>query len=131
MKPLLIVAAAVVIREGRALLARRPEGVHLAGHWELPGGKVEPGENPRDALGRELREELGVGSRVGAPFAFGDHAYDDRHVILLAYAVELEGEPRPLGCAELGWFGAGEIARLRTPPADGPIFDRLAPLLRP
>ena len=129
--PLLLVVAAVVIRDGRVLLARRPEGVHLEGHWELPGGKVEPGEAPCDALVRELREELGVGAHVLGPFAFNDHAYADRHVLLLTYLATLEDEPRAIGCAELGWFTAGGIAALRTPPADVPIFAKLRPLLAP
>ncbi|MGH9868749.1 MAG: (deoxy)nucleoside triphosphate pyrophosphohydrolase [Candidatus Polarisedimenticolia bacterium] len=131
MTPLLLVVAAVVIRDGRVLLARRPGGVHLEGHWEFPGGKVEPGEAPHDALVREIHEELGVGASVLGPFAFNDHAYDDRHVLLLTYLVTLEDEPRPLGCAELGWFTAGQVAALRTPPADVPIFAKLAQLLAP
>lgn len=127
--PLLIVVAAVVVRDGRVLLALRPEGSHLAGHWEFPGGKVEPGETPAAALAREIQEELGVGIDLGEPFAFNHHAYADRQVLLLTWRVTLRGEPRPLGCAELKWFGADEIETLPTPPADGPIFRALARLL--
>ncbi|HKY31212.1 MAG TPA: (deoxy)nucleoside triphosphate pyrophosphohydrolase [Candidatus Polarisedimenticolia bacterium] len=121
----IVVVAAIVIREGRLLLARRPAGVHLEHHWELPGGKVEPGESPRAALAREVREELGVGSRVGDPFAFSDHAYPDRTILLLTYLTELDGEPSPLACAELGWFPFDALSSLPTPPADAPVFERL------
>jgi 8-oxo-dGTP diphosphatase len=129
--PLLLVVAAVVIRDGRVLLARRPGGVHLEGHWELPGGKMEPGEPPAQALRREILEELGVEADVEGPFAFNDHPYPGRHVLLLAYRVRLHGEPRPLGCVDLGWFTAGDLATLLTPPADVPIFETLRPHLEP
>jgi 8-oxo-dGTP diphosphatase len=130
-RPLLLVVAAVVVRDGRVLLALRPDGVHLAGHWEFPGGKVEPGESPPAALAREIEEELGVAATVEAPFAFNHHAYADREVLLLTWRVTLRGEPRALGCAAIGWFGAAGIRRLPTPPADGPIFAALEPLLAP
>lgn len=125
----LLVAAAIVVENRRVLLALRPDGVHLAGHWELPGGKVEPGETPEEALAREIQEELGVAAVVGEPFAFSHHAYPDRRVLLLTYRTTLEGEPRAIGCAALGWFTTEELARLPTPPADVPIFRALAPLL--
>ncbi|HEY3174701.1 MAG TPA: (deoxy)nucleoside triphosphate pyrophosphohydrolase [Candidatus Polarisedimenticolia bacterium] len=130
-KPILMVAAAVVLRGGRVLLTRRSAGSHLAGHWEFPGGKVEPGEDPPGGLAREMREELGVEATVGAPFAFNYHEYADRRVLLLTYLTEISGTPRPLGCSELGWFGAREIPDLATPPADVPIFERLRPMLSP
>jgi 8-oxo-dGTP diphosphatase len=123
----MMVVAAVVVREGRVLLTRRGAGAHLEHHWEFPGGKVEPGEAPPDALARELSEELGVIAAVGAPFAFNFHEYPGRRVLLLTYLVAIEGEPRPLGCAALGWFNAGEVASLTMPPADGPILERLMP----
>jgi 8-oxo-dGTP diphosphatase len=126
--PLLVVAA-VVVKERRVLLALRPEGKHLAGHWEFPGGKVEPGETPAEALVREIAEELGVPAVVGEPFAFSHHVYPDRQVLLLTYRTTLQGEPRAIGCAALGWFTAGELARLPTPPADVPIFRALIPVL--
>lgn len=129
--PILIVVAAVIVRGWRVLLARRKAGSHLAGQWEFPGGKVEPGEDPSVALAREVREELGVEAEVGAPFAFNYHAYPDRRVLLLTYWTGIRGEARPLGCAEIGWFRADEIAGLVTPPADAPIFERLAPMLSP
>lgn len=126
---ILIVVAAIVVRDGKLLMTRRTAGSHLGGLWELPGGKVEPGESPPAALARELREELGVSARVGAPFAFNYHEYPDRRVLLLTYGADLDGDPRPLGCTDLGWFGPSQIERLPTPDADGPILGRAATLL--
>lgn len=128
---ILIVVAAIVMREGRLLLTRREEGSHLAGFWELPGGKVEPGEDPASALRRELREELGVDSEIRDPFAFNYHDYGTRRVLLLTFEARLLGDPGAPGCPELGWFAREEITALRTPPADVPIFERLTPLLGP
>ncbi len=128
--PLLVVVAAAVVRDGRLLLARRPAGSHLAEHWELPGGKIEAGEAPPEALRRELLEELAAPARVGEPLAFNYHDYGSRRILLLVYGAVLEEEPRPLGCAEVGWFSPDEVRALRTPPADGPVFDRLLPGLR-
>jgi 8-oxo-dGTP diphosphatase len=128
--PVLVVAAAVV-RDGRLLLALRPDGSHLAGHWELPGGKIEPGEQPVEALRRELLEELGVAASVGEPLCFNWHAYPDRQVLLLVYAATLDGAPQALGCKELRWCAFSEIEALPTPPADGPIFSRLRERLIP
>lgn len=125
----LLVVAAVIVRGGRVLLTRRNAGAHLAGHWEFPGGKVEAGETPAEALRRELQEELGVTSIVGEPFAFNHHLYPDRSVLLLTYRARLEGDPQPLGCAALDWFTAGQVRDLTMPPADGPILERLLPLL--
>ena len=128
--PILIVVAAVVVRDGRVLLTRRNAGSHLGGLWEFPGGKVEPGEEPASALVREIKEELGVEAVAGAPFAFNYHAYPRKRMLLLTYLVEFSGTPRALGCADLGWFTLREIDRLETPPADVPIFERLGALLR-
>ena len=127
----LLVVAAAVVRDGRLLLALRPDGSHLAGHWELPGGKIESGEQPAEALRRELREELGVDSHVGEPLCFNWHAYPDRQVLLLVYAATLDGGPQALGCAALRWCSWSELAALPTPPADEPIFRRLRSMLTP
>ena len=127
---MLIVVAAVVVRDGKVLLSRRGASTHLAGYWEFPGGKIEPGEDPPGALRRELKEELDVAATVGPPFAFNYHEYESRRVLLLTYRAKTEGSPRPLGCAEVGWFSSEEISGLDTPPADVPIFGRLVPLLR-
>ena len=124
-RPLLIVVAAVVLRDRRVLLTRRRPGAHLGGSWEFPGGKVEPGEVPRAALEREIREELGIAATVGEPFAFNDHAYPDRHVLLLTYVTEVIGTPRPLGCDDIGWFTASDVGGLIMPPADTPVIEKL------
>ncbi|HXI02851.1 MAG TPA: (deoxy)nucleoside triphosphate pyrophosphohydrolase [Candidatus Saccharimonadales bacterium] len=126
----LTVVAALIIEEGKVLLTQRMEGTHLALHWEFPGGKVEPGESPPAALARELREELGVEAGIGEPFAFNWHDYGEKQVLLLAYRARIErGEPRPLGVRDLRWCDAQAVRSLPMPPADGPILERLLPLL--
>jgi 8-oxo-dGTP diphosphatase len=127
--PTLTVVAAVVIRDGRVLLTQRLESSHLALHWEFPGGKIEPGESPPEALKREMREELDVAAAIDAPFAFNWHDYGEKRVLLLTYRARLEGEPRKIGVRDLGWFGRAEVATLKLPPADGPVLERLLPLL--
>ena len=94
--PPTVVSAAVVEREGRLLVAQRLEGTHLAGHWEFPGGKCEPGEEVRACLARELREELGVGASVGEEVLRTLYAYADRRLELVFFRCEIDGEPRPL-----------------------------------
>ena len=126
----LIVVAAVILRDGRVLLAQRGRETHLPLHWEFPGGKVEEGESPAEALRRELSEELGVETAVEEPFAFNWHDYGEKRVLLLAYRTRiLRGEPEPIGCRDLGWYSAREVRALRLPPADGPILERLLPLM--
>lgn len=127
-----IVAAGVLVEERdavpRVLLTRRKAGTHLAGLWELPGGKVEPGEDPKAALVRELREELGVEVTVGAIACVTFHRYEDaeKAVLLLFYDVARtpgSPEPRPIDVAELSWATAADLAPdapagLEFPPAD-------------
>lgn len=122
----LLVVAGALVREGRVLLARRPEGGVLAGFWELPGGKVEAGETPEAALAREWREELGVDVVRSEPLAFESGSPDGRHVTLLAYLVRsLRGEPAPVGVAELRWVAPAEAAGLDLLPADRPLLGRI------
>jgi 8-oxo-dGTP diphosphatase len=122
-----LVVAGALARGGRLLLARRRDGDPHAGLWELPGGKVEPGETPEEALDREWREELGVGVGSSAPFTFASFASDGRHVTLLVLLVRsVEGEPAPVAVAEVRWATAGEAALLPLLPADRPLVDRLA-----
>src|SRR5436190_12943346 len=128
--PEIVVVAALVEREGRMLLAERPAGVHLAGLWEFPGGKLEPGETPDAGLVRELREELGVEAHDLEPLTFVHHRYPERHVLLLLYACAVTGEPRPLSAARLGWFTLEEARALPMPEADLPFLAKL-PELRP
>lgn len=131
-----IVAAGVVIEGGRLLLSRRKAGAHLAGMWELPGGKVEPGEDPRDALRRELAEELGIETRVGDVLEVAFHRYEDagKAVLLLFYeAARLPGSPPPraLDVAEIRWAVGGDLDSLEFPPADVGILAKVRPKLVP
>jgi len=118
--PLVLVVAAVVVRGDRVLLSRRPPGKHLAGLWEFPGGKVEEGETPEEALVREVREEVGVEIRRLRPYAFVHHAYPEKRILMLAYRCEAADEP---GDAELEWRWQplAELDAASMPPADAPI----------
>lgn len=121
-----VTAAVVRRRDGRVLLAQRRAGSHLAGHWEFPGGKVEPGETPAEALRRELAEELGVEVRVGGLFTEVAHDYPEKSILLQAYLCDLlTGEPEPLECAAVRWVGVDELAAYRLAPADIPVAERL------
>lgn len=127
MKGTLLVVAGALVREGRLLLTRRPEGGPHPGAWELPGGKVELDETPGQALTREWREELGVEVDEVEPWAFASGAPDGRHVTLLVFRVgRLRGEPSPLGVAEVRWATPAEAALLPLLPVDRPLVDRLA-----
>ena len=129
-KPLLLVAACALIDlDNRVLLARRPEGKKMAGLWEFPGGKLNPGETPEAALIRELREELGidVAEACLAPFAFVSHAYERFHLLMPLYLCRRwKGFVRPLENQSLAWVRAGKLGDYEMPAADKP----LVPLLR-
>lgn len=127
-----VVVAAVIIDDGRVLVTQRPAGSHLAGAWEFPGGKVEPDEDPRDALKRELREELGVETHVGAILETSFHRYPTKSVLLLFYDTRLAAgspEPAPLQVAALQWSNASELRDDDFPPADVPILGRVRAIL--
>ena len=98
--PVVLVSAVTLVdADGRVLLARRPEGKQMAGLWEFPGGKIEPGETPEAALIRELDEELGIDTAESclAPLSFASHAYDDFHLLMLVYVCrKWNGTPRQL-----------------------------------
>ncbi|WP_374942276.1 (deoxy)nucleoside triphosphate pyrophosphohydrolase [Sphingomonas sp.] len=124
-----VVAAALVDGEGRVLLQQRPPGKAMAELWEFPGGKVEAGETPEDALVRELAEELGIAVTVDAPvpLAFASAAAGERHLLLLLYLVERwTGEPRALEATGLVWIRPRDMHTLPMPPADRPLVDALA-----
>ncbi len=132
MKLVLVSAVALIDRDGRLLLARRPEGKAMAGLWEFPGGKVEPGESPEAALIRELREELGIETWRSclAPLSFASHAYDDFHLLMPLFACrKWEGTVRPLEGQVLKWVRIGEIESCPMPPADAPLIPVLRDLL--
>jgi len=123
----ILVTAGVVIRDRRVLVARRKAGSHLAGLWEFPGGKLEPGESPEECLARELREELGVSVRVGRILETIYHRYPEKNVLLLFYACELlDGEPRALDVAEVAWVPRAELPDLDWVPADVTFATRLS-----
>lgn len=131
--PLLLVAACVLIdAAGRVLIARRPEGRAMAGLWEFPGGKLEPGESPEDALTRELREELGVDvSRAClAPFVFASHAYEKFHLLMpLFLCRRWQGIPTPREGQTIRWVKPEEMADYQMLPADKPLLPMLRDLL--
>ena len=123
----LLVVAGAAFRADRLLLTRRPAGGAHAGLWELPGGKVEPGETPEDALAREWREELGVDVDRVEPWAFSSGAPHGRHVTLLVFRVpSMRGEPAPIGVAEVRWTRPDEALSLPLLPADRYLVERLA-----
>lgn len=121
----IVVAAAVIERDGRFLVARRLEGSHLAGCWEFPGGKCEPGENAQDCLARELREELDVAARVGPEILRTTHTYPERSVELRFFRCEPAGDPKPMLGQQLRWVRREELASLEFPPADRELIAML------
>ena len=112
------VVAAVIVRDGRYLVTCRPQGTHLAGYWEFPGGKLDAGETHQAALVREMREELAVPVEVGGLVLTSTHHYPERSVSLYFYSCELGGEPRPLLGQQMRWVAPEDLNRLEFPPAD-------------
>jgi 8-oxo-dGTP diphosphatase len=129
MKTLLVSAVALIDPEGRILLAQRPPGKSLAGLWEFPGGKVEPGETPEQALIRELQEELGIDTQVSclAPLTFASHSYPDFHLLMPLFACRRwQGIPSPREGQTLAWVRPDRLRDYPMPPADLPLI----PILR-
>jgi 8-oxo-dGTP diphosphatase len=124
LKVVLVSAVALIDRDGRVLIAKRPEGKAMAGLWEFPGGKVEPGETPESALIRELHEELGIEtwSSCLAPLTFASHTYDDFHLLMPLFVCrKWDGVPRPREHAALKWVGVRDLADYPMPAADVPL----------
>jgi 8-oxo-dGTP diphosphatase len=113
-----VVAGVLRDEQGRVLLAQRPAGKHLAGMWEFPGGKIDPGETDPGALERELREELDVHIEVGERMFRTRHTYPDRTVDLSFYRCNLRSDPQPQLGQEMRWVPRAELASLGLPPAD-------------
>jgi 8-oxo-dGTP diphosphatase len=119
------VVAAVIERDDRFFLTRRQAGVHLAGMWEFPGGKVDSGESHVEALQREIREELDTDVEVHDLVFETRHEYPERKISLYFYRCSLKGEPRPLLGQETRWVRRPELASLGFPPADAELITRL------
>jgi 8-oxo-dGTP diphosphatase len=133
--PTVLVAAAVVIEGGRVLVTQRKAGTHLGGLWEFPGGKVRPGEDPRAALVRELREEIGIAVSVGEIVDVTFHRYEpvDKTVLLLFFEARRDpGSPEPsaLDVAAWAWSTGADLEPSRFPPADGPVLEKVKERLR-
>ena len=129
---LLVAACALIDADGRVLLARRPQGRPLAGLWEFPGGKVEPGETPEGALIRELAEELGIEVTASslAPLTFASYSYPGFHLLMPLYLCrEWSRTPTPREGQRLAWVRLLDLAEYPMPPADRPLIARLRDLL--
>jgi len=129
---LLVAACALIDPDKRVLIARRPEGKAMAGLWEFPGGKVEPGETPEETVIRELHEELAV--RINepclAPLSFASHDYGEFHLLMpLFICRRWEGQPSPREAQEIKWVRANRLRAFPMPPADAPLISHLADLL--
>jgi 8-oxo-dGTP diphosphatase len=128
-KIILVSAVALIDTDGRILLAQRPEGKSMAGLWEFPGGKVEPGESPELALIRELQEELGIDTWESclAPLTFASHAYESFHLLMPLFACrKWQGTPQSREGQALKWVHARDLRDYPMPPADIPLI----PILR-
>jgi 8-oxo-dGTP diphosphatase len=124
---LMVVAAALIDSHGRVLVQQRPDGGSMAGLWEFPGGKIEPGETPEMALIRELREELAIEAAELVPLTFASAALDHAHLLMLLYVCRAwDGIPRALHASALQWLAPSALHGLEMPPADRPL---IAPLL--
>ncbi len=121
-----LVAAGVIQQGDRLLLTKRPRGVHLAGKWEFPGGKVEAQEDPRETVVRECLEECGITVEVGDILETAFHRYPEKTVLILFYSCRLvEGEVRHLGVTDHVWSRASDLDQYELPPADLSLVGRL------
>ncbi len=128
----LVAACALIDTDGRVLIAQRPEGKSMAGLWEFPGGKAEPGERPEQSLIRELREELGIAVKEEclAPLTFASHAYPDFHLLMPLYVCRRwDGIVTAREHKALKWVRPNELRNYPMPPADEPLISHLATLL--
>jgi len=127
--PVIEVAAGLILREGRYLIARRKADSHLGGLWEFPGGKREAGESLTDCLQRELREELGIDVKGPVHFRMIRHEYPGKTVELHFFRCTIRrGEARALDCEEIRWVSPGELTNYEFPPADRPLLEVLQAL---
>ena len=132
MRIVLVAACALIDADGRVLLAQRPEGKPMAGLWEFPGGKVEPGERPEATLIRELHEELGIAVKEPclAPLTFASYGYETFHLLMPLYICRRwEGQVTPHEGQALAWVRANKLRDYPMPPADIPLIPHLIDLL--
>ena len=132
LKVVLVAACALIDADGRVLLAQRPAGKSMAGLWEFPGGKVEPGERPEQSLIRELEEELGISVKEDclAPLTFASHGYPDFHLLMPLYVCRRwDGIVAPREGQQLTWVRPNRLRDYRMPPADEPLVSHLMGLL--
>ncbi len=129
---MLVAAVALVVADGRVLLAERPQGKAMAGLWEFPGGKILSGETPEAALIRELAEELGIDVTANclAPFTFASHAYPEFHLLMPLFVCRRwSGIVTPREGQRLAWVRPEKLADYPMPPADKPLIPLLRDLL--
>ncbi|MEM9433550.1 MAG: 8-oxo-dGTP diphosphatase MutT [Pseudomonadota bacterium] len=132
MKTVLVSAVALIDKDGRLLLAQRPVGKSMAGLWEFPGGKVEPGETPEHALIRELEEELGINTWDSclAPLTFASHSYQEFHLLMPLFACrKWEGTPMAREGQKLAWARVSELRNFPMPAADIPLIAMIRDLI--
>jgi len=128
----LVAACALIDADGRVLLTRRPAGKPMAGLWEFPGGKIEPGERPEDSLIRELKEELGIAVKEDclAPLTFASHAYDEFHLLMPLYVCRRwEGSVTAKEGQDIAWVRPRQLKDYPMPPADAPLVPHLVELI--
>lgn len=132
MKIMMVAACALIDVDGRILISQRPAGKPLAGYWEFPGGKLEDGERPEEAVIRELKEELGIDIQEDclAPFVFASHTYEDFHLVMpLFLCRKWEGQVQPMEGQKLEWVRCHKLTQYKMPPADLPLIAHLRDLL--
>ncbi len=128
----LVAACALIDSDGRVLIAQRPPGKPMAGLWEFPGGKIEPGERPEQSLIRELKEELGIDVKEAclAPLTFASHLYPDFHLLMPLYVCRRwEGFVEAREAQQLKWVRPPDLRNYPMPPADEPLISHLTTLL--
>ena len=132
MKTVLVVAAALIDTDGRVLIAQRPSNKSMAGLWEFPGGKINEGEKPENALVRELNEELGINTWRSclAPLSFASYTYNDFHLLMpLFICRKWEGTPTPMEGQVLKWVDKNNLKNYSMPPADIPLISAIRDIL--
>ena len=132
MKTVLVVAAALIDTDGRVLIAQRPSNKSMAGLWEFPGGKINEGEKPENALVRELNEELGINTWRSclAPLSFASYTYNDFHLLMPLFVCrKWEGTPTPMEGQVLKWVDKKNSKNYSMPPADIPLISAIRDIL--